>query len=640
MPLAFDEKSNYFVISFKNFNGGLNTRDYDAIIRDNELSEINNLTYDKRGALKKRAGYKRINNSSLGTSSIISLGGYYKTGELPERIASIDDKLYSMKGSMSFEMIKDNLYDGATYCMHQFMNKLFITNGEDELQVYNGNNIVDAGYFIPDNNVTLAKNDSVDGGLEDKEYKYKVTFYYTDGESNECEDEVSITPTDGKSVNISNIPIGGLNVTQRRLYRTTGDGAVYKLLTTINNNTTTTYTDKIPDSGLGADIEIDNYPPPKCKYIVNHKGRLWFAGNKDNRTRLYYSKALHPESVPSDYYWEIGQDDGDIITGLAINLGVLVIFKRYSTWLIIGDSPTGVNVDMSLENANPTIGCASFNSIKHAGNDLLFLSATKDVYRLHRVVLAASETMDTEPISDKISETTKQINSKYLNKTHAVVYDHKYHLFVPDGSSEVNTKALVLDLRDTDTEDENKISWTTYSDMNFASSLLFYDDDGSYLYTGSNNTGYVYSMYVGNNDDGKPINAYAVTKWFDMENFMSEKVFRMLSITGRASEDYEFALRLILNTGKNIPSSVIYKFSGGGVVHPQAVLYDDLLFDKTLYDADGDYTNVVFDWTKSKLLNSKAYRVKIRIENINASSEFALYGMELRGYINYVRPIV
>jgi hypothetical protein len=120
---------------------------------------------------------------------------------------------------------------------------------------------------------------------------------------------------------------------------------------------------------------------------------------------------------------------------------------------------------------------------------------------------------------------------------------------------------------------------------------------------------------------------------------MSEKVLRMMSIFGRASEDYSFTIRLYLNTGDNTPDQRTFDFSGGGVVSSEDVLYDDELFDEVLFDADGGYTNVIYDWMKSQMLTKKAYLVKIKIEEILANTEFALYGFELRGYINYVRPV-
>lgn len=55
------------------------------------------------------------------------------------------------------------------------------------------------------------------------------------------------------AIAVSNIAIGSAAVTQRKLYRTVaGGGGALKLLTTLADNTNTTYTDTTPDASLGA----------------------------------------------------------------------------------------------------------------------------------------------------------------------------------------------------------------------------------------------------------------------------------------------------------------------------------------------------------------------------------------------------
>lgn len=60
------------------------------------------------------------------------------------------------------------------------------------------------------------------------------------------------TNTTGGRYGLTSIPTSAdARVTKRRLYRTAAGGAVYMLLTTINDNSTTTYTDSAPDTSLG-----------------------------------------------------------------------------------------------------------------------------------------------------------------------------------------------------------------------------------------------------------------------------------------------------------------------------------------------------------------------------------------------------
>jgi len=60
------------------------------------------------------------------------------------------------------------------------------------------------------------------------------------------------TGTAVQRVPLTNIPVGPISVTARKLYRRFNGAGTFKLVTTIANNTGTSYTDSTPNSGLGA----------------------------------------------------------------------------------------------------------------------------------------------------------------------------------------------------------------------------------------------------------------------------------------------------------------------------------------------------------------------------------------------------
>lgn len=638
ITITEDKIEQRFSLLLDNFAGGLNTRDLDSRIADNELTDIRNFNYDKKGALKVRLGFKKINQTAIQSSNVNSIGGYYRTGAEPEKIVTAGTSIYKAT-SVTYSEIKSGLTgDSLVFDLHQFMNKYFMANGNttDKVQVYNGTEVYQAGYTKPESGVTATEGSA--GVLENKTYQYKVTYYYEDGESNPNDTATSITPAASKRINLTNIPVSASSrVTARKIYRTVGDGSTFKLLTTINDNTTTTYEDNTPDSGLGADIENDNDAPPAAHYIISHKNRMWYV--TDNSSTLWASKALHPEAVPSDYYWDIGRDDGDIITGLAVNLGALIIFKKYSTWVLTGDIPFGTGADMVLEKVNPTIGCISFKTIAPAGNDLLFFTPNLGVQRLHRIILATTESFDAESLSDKIETTINGLNADYLSISHAVVYNHRYYLFVPIGTSQKCNTCLVLDLRRLNPEIENTIAWTIYDNYNFACSCLFLGSGGEALYAGSNQgDGYTYQLESGNNDDGAPIEAYAITKYFDLGSFIHVKKPELMMAHGRASEDYTFTIRRF-HLYKNLEYQYTNTFSGGGIVSSSDVLWDTVFFDSVLFDADGGYTNTVVDILKTAYIKNPCHKIKFKIEDVSANSQFYFYGLEIVGYIGDIIPV-
>jgi hypothetical protein len=95
------------------------------------------------------------------------------------------------------------------------------------------------------------------GNVDDGTHSWKITFVTALGETTAGTASNIVTVTDKTMdgrVNLTAIPVGPSTVTARKVYRTVaGDAGAYKLVTTITNNTATTYTDNLADSGLGAD---------------------------------------------------------------------------------------------------------------------------------------------------------------------------------------------------------------------------------------------------------------------------------------------------------------------------------------------------------------------------------------------------
>lgn len=102
---------------------------------------------------------------------------------------------------------------------------------------------------------------AVAGNVDNGAHRYCATFVTADGETQAGAISAAVTvadkTTNGK-VSLTAIPLGGALVTSRKLYRTAAGGSTYLLLTTIADNTTTTYTDNIADSALGAEAPATN----------------------------------------------------------------------------------------------------------------------------------------------------------------------------------------------------------------------------------------------------------------------------------------------------------------------------------------------------------------------------------------------
>lgn len=110
--------------------------------------------------------------------------------------------------------------------------------------------------------VTAALAGAGAGNLSAGDYKWKLTFVTDYGETEAGTISATVTvadpSTNGKAA-ISAIPTDSTGrVRNRKLYRTTAGGSTYKLVTTIYDNITTTYTDNVADASLGATAPSSN----------------------------------------------------------------------------------------------------------------------------------------------------------------------------------------------------------------------------------------------------------------------------------------------------------------------------------------------------------------------------------------------
>lgn len=104
-------------------------------------------------------------------------------------------------------------------------------------------------------------------------YYWRVTFVTADGET-EAGPYVGPTALSSRQAALTSIPLGPPGVTSRRIFRSTGSGSQYdvRLVATIADNTTTTYTDNVADGSLGAQAPHANTTGGVFKYRLTGSG--------------------------------------------------------------------------------------------------------------------------------------------------------------------------------------------------------------------------------------------------------------------------------------------------------------------------------------------------------------------------------
>jgi hypothetical protein len=113
--------------------------------------------------------------------------------------------------------------------------------------------------LIPAPTVVVGAAGNVDAGA----HQWAVTYVIAGTETNQGIPSTTLTLAIASQVQLSNIPLGPTGTTARKIYRTAANQAgPFKLLTTISDNTTTSFLDNVADSGLGANAPAEGAVTP------------------------------------------------------------------------------------------------------------------------------------------------------------------------------------------------------------------------------------------------------------------------------------------------------------------------------------------------------------------------------------------
>jgi hypothetical protein len=285
------------------------------------------------------------------------------------------------------------------------------------------------------------------------------------------------------------------------------------------------YKDNIKLSGAtGVEIEMPPFPP-SAKYLVLNKDRMWYTGDPDYPYAVYFTDYTSggnydPDFIDTYNFYEVGNDLGKPVTGLAPVGGGIAVFNEEATFMITGEPPNTYQNRVSAE-----VGCAAHRTIAVAGDTAFFLASKEQgVYMFN----GSKFTKISDAIADNIA---RIVHEKYA---HAVVFDNKYMLFCDDADSEYpyNDTVYVYDLR--------LSNWTKYKGIYADAAIVrrFADHDQLLIGT-SKDEGLVYEMFVGWDDDGEAIDSYMTTGDMTLRGMGVEMRIRKVTSYTDSGEDSE-----------------------------------------------------------------------------------------------------
>lgn len=386
--------------------GGMRTDKPLTDFEPHEAVDARNTRTSTSGKIMRRLGGAKFNPTQYAGVSNIQGIYQFNYGTSSSKILTVENGiLYSDDGSTQTSLAT-GLDDAAFYNFETANGYCIITNGVDTPKKYNGTTVTNLSMAVPAAAPVLDSQTTGGSLTLLATYGYVATFYNstTGQESNPCalSSALSVTLTGSNcKINLKTIPVSAdSQVTARRIYRTTGNGSIYaaQLLTTINDNSTTTYSDTTADSALGMIIDLTNDPAPIFQKVVLFNNKL--IGFKKDDSTLYigsegeiwsFPQAITDQSLGAwDFTIPVREGDGDFITNIVKYYDFLLIFKNRSIHLLSGYgevlSDNTLNFQLKQLEFMFNVGCVGFRAAKVVANWCYFIDQN-GVYRTNGQII-------------------------------------------------------------------------------------------------------------------------------------------------------------------------------------------------------------------------------------------------------------
>lgn len=353
----------------RNLTGGLNVREAITDIADNENIASSNLNYYTAGAVARRGGWVKLTANS---PTALPLLGIYQAvfnsaGTLTTYLVVTDGAgIWQTTNPSAASVTWNSILGGATldttqpYHFAMMGGKLVIYNGKVAFYWTGAGNItaftLPAGtyYSLNVGDILLT---AVASGVS------TVTFAYTAGAVAGAE-VVSVVAS-AVSVQIQN----GVSTATQIITALKASGAATALITA------TTQSGANPQVVSSASVATALVAPyitvPLSRCGIVWQNFFFWGGDGTNPARLYFSALDDPTTYPQANFVNVPDPfGGDQITGLAILYGNLLVFKRYSFYILQGAPPA----NLILSKLNSSVGCVEPASVVQIDNLVYFVS--------------------------------------------------------------------------------------------------------------------------------------------------------------------------------------------------------------------------------------------------------------------------
>ena len=355
-------------------------------------------------------------------------------------------------------------------------------------------------------------------------------------------------------------------------------------------------------TGAGNAAALAGSPPSAMRWVAHYNEHVFLARNATNRSRVYISNQGDPQTWGASDFFDVGQDDGQEITGLVTLYDRMFIFKTRSIYQLSGTSIGNFRVDLVSQN----VGCISGWSLAVVENAILFLS-DRGFYEFTGSVPAL--------ISDKIQTTLLALNTGRTQFSHGTHYKRRFQYWcaVSNGSSTTHNLVLVYDYL--------QKAWTKFTGINANAFGIEQTTNSSMerLYHGDYSS-IVFNQDSGNVDDDSTqtaISANFTTHPIDMGSPELFKRFRYLRMFFDQQGTYNVTVSYLTDFGtQGTSTSVSQSLSG----------------TQSLW---GTMTWGVSLWGGAAIIRPRAnlrasgHHIEVTVANNSANQPFVLHGFSI-----------
>lgn len=426
-------------LEIERLDGGLNTKDSISTISPYESPDCKNVVFTDEGSVQTRSGTTYV-GAAINTSNIDGQASYNSShiiwggGRMFRYSSSTWTQVTTASGKFA---------SGANVAATVFQGVLFMSDGTNGPYRYEGaESFYNMGIGIPAS-PQAASGTAGTSGPAAGTYYYKVAFVNTavvTGEASSAVVGPTITTT--ATINVTSIPVGtGLyGVAARKIYRASTSAGTYRLVKTLSDNVTTSFTDTMALGAEGSAAVDDGTAPTPWTTVKTHKEVIFF-DDSSNRSLLRFTNYQNPYISEAGNFFSVAKGMGESVTALGVQDDFLCAFYDKSMiWVYdLTDPSDETTWSRALSPAN--IGIVGPKALAEVPNGIVFVGKTNGrltgIYLLSGLDVAetADTKLRTRNIAERIEPTILNWPSSLWSKIAVTSFDGRLYFAIPDSSS-------------------------------------------------------------------------------------------------------------------------------------------------------------------------------------------------------------